>query len=125
MAEGHIVHIDQNHCCLPLLKYCMIGSVAGSARSTTVTSQDHIDFFWRPGCGFCISRERRLESANIRFKKYNIWESKCDRSFVKLVANSNETISASRIGSTTLVHPSLGQVMKAMADEVPHLVQTK
>ncbi len=125
MAEGHIVDIDQNHCCLPLLKYCMVGSVAGSARSTTVTSQDHIDFFWRPGCGFCMSLERRLKSANVPFKKFNIYENKRDRAFVKSVANGNETVPTVRIGSTSLVNPSLDQVLKAMADEVPHLVPSK
>lgn len=119
------MHIDQNHCCLPLLKYCIIGSVAESARSTTVTSQDHIDFFWRPGCGFCMSLERRLKSADIPFKKYNIYENNRHRSFVMSVANGNETVPTLRIGSTSLVNPSLGQVMKAMADEVPHLVPIK
>ncbi|MCH9802560.1 NrdH-redoxin [bacterium] len=103
----------------------MVGSVAGSARSTTVTSQDHIDFFWRPGCGFCMSLERRLKNAGVTFKKHNIWENKRDRAFVKSVAHGNETVPTLRIGSKSLVNPSLSQVLQAMKSEVPHLVPRK
>ncbi len=90
-----------------------------------MTSQDHIDFFWRPGCGFCMSLERRLKKADVPFKKFNIWENKRHRAFVKSVANGNETVPTVRIGSTSLVNPSLNQVLKAMAAEVPHLVPSK
>ena len=87
-----------------------------------MTSQDHIDFFWRPGCGFCMSLERRLKNAGVPIKKYNIWENKRDKAFVKSVANGNETVPTLRIGSISLVNPSLGQVLEAMKAEVPHLV---
>jgi hypothetical protein len=46
----------------------MVGSVAGSARSTTVTSQDHIDFFWRRDCQFCMSLDHRLHNAGVAFE---------------------------------------------------------
>ena len=70
-----------------------------------MTSQDHIDFFWRPGCGFCMSLERRLKNAGVTFKKHNIWENKRDRAFVKSVAHGNETVPTLRIGSKSLVNP--------------------
>lgn len=100
----------------------MVGSVAGSARSTTVTTQEHIDFYWRPGCGFCMSLERRLEGAGIPYRKFNIWEDDENAAFVRSVANGNETVPTVRIGGTSLVNPSLGQVLETMQDETPHLV---
>lgn len=72
-----------------------------------------------------MSLERRLKNANVLFKKFNIYENKRDRAFVKSVANGNETVPTLRIGSRSLVNPSLGQVLKVMADEVPHLVPAK
>ena len=90
-----------------------------------MTSQDHIDFFWRPGCGFCMSLERRLKNASVPFKKHNIWENERDRAFVKSVAHGNETVPTLRIGSKSLVNPSLSQVLQAMKSEVPHLVPRK
>jgi len=100
----------------------MVASVAGSTRRTTVTDQNHIDFFWRPGCGFCMSLERRLQGADVPFKKFNIWESADDAAFVRSVADGNETVPTVRIGETSLVNPSLGQVLEAMKDQTPHLV---
>ena len=87
-----------------------------------MTSQDHIDFFWRPGCGFCMALERRLTSADVPFKKFNIWDDKSHAAFVRSVADGNEVVPTVRIGETSLVNPSLAQVLEAMKNQTPHLV---
>ena len=33
-----------------------------------------ITFYWRPGCGFCMGLERRLEKLGVPIEKHNIWE---------------------------------------------------
>lgn len=87
-----------------------------------MTTQDHIDFYWRPGCGFCMSLERRLDGAGIPFRKFNIWEDDDNAAFVRSVADGNETVPTVKIGEIALVNPSLGQVVEAMKVETPHLV---
>ena len=87
-----------------------------------MTTLEHIDFYWRPGCGFCMSLERRLAGADVPFEKFNIWEDPAHAEFVRSVADGNETVPTVRIGEISLVNPSLGQVLEAMADQTPHLV---
>lgn len=87
-----------------------------------MTDPDHIDFYWRPGCGFCMALERRLDSSGIPYRKFNIWEDDDNAAFVRSVANGNETVPTVRIGEISLVNPSLGQVVEAMKVETPHLV---
>ena len=87
-----------------------------------MTNQDQIDFFWRPGCGFCMSLERKLRRAEIPFVKFNIWEDEQNAEYVRSVARGHETVPTVRIGSVALVNPSLGEVLDAMRRETPHLV---
>lgn len=87
-----------------------------------MTTSDHIDFFWRPGCGFCMALERRLSSAGVPFEKFNIWDDPDHAAFVRSAADGNETVPTLRIGSESLVNPSLEQVLDAMRRETPGLV---
>lgn len=87
-----------------------------------MTSQDHIDFFWRPGCPFCTGLEQRLSDSDVPFQKLNIWEDPDHAAFVRSVADGNEVVPTVRIGDVSLVNPSVQQVLAAMETEVPHLV---
>lgn len=89
-----------------------------------MTDQEQIDFFWRPGCGFCMALERSLTRARIPFEKFNIWENDANAAFVRSVAGGSETVPTLRIGSTSLVNPSLAEVVELMRSETPHLVPT-
>jgi len=82
----------------------------------------NIDFFWRPGCGFCMALERRLSKQGVPYVKHNIWENPEDAAFVRSVADGNEVVPTLRIGSTSLVNPSLADVVTALRDEAPHLI---
>lgn len=87
-----------------------------------MSSPEHIDFYWRPGCGFCMALERRLTSAGVPFAKFNIWEDDDHAAFVRSVADGNETVPTLRIGGASLVNPSLGNVLDTMRRETPDLV---
>ena len=83
---------------------------------------DAVDFYWRPGCGFCMALDRNLTKAGIPMNKMNIWEEPEHAEFVRSVANGNETVPTVVVGSTALVNPRLHQVIDALGDEAPHLV---
>lgn len=87
--------------------------------------QDSIDFFWRPGCPFCMMLERKLSKADVPYTKLNIWEDPDHAEFVRSVADGNETVPTLRIGAQSLVNPGLPEVLDAMRAETPHLVPSK
>ena len=81
-----------------------------------------IEFYWRPGCGFCMSLERSLDRLDIPLDKRNIWEEPAHAATVRSIANGNETVPTVVVGDATLVNPSAGQVLQAMSEQAPHLV---
>lgn len=83
---------------------------------------DAVDFYWRPGCGFCMALDRGLSKAGIPMRKKNIWEDPSLAAVVRSVANGNETVPTVVVGSTALVNPRVGQVIEALRAEAPHLV---
>lgn len=78
------------------------------------TSGSQVEFFWRPGCPFCMGLERDLNDANIAFEKFNIWENADHAAFVRSVAEGNEVVPTVRVGDVSMVNPSLDQVVAAM-----------
>jgi glutaredoxin len=75
--------------------------------------------YWRPGCGFCASLERKLIAANIKFRKVNIWDDPQASEFVRSVARGNETVPTLSIGSVSLVNPSLQSVIDTATEHAP------
>ena len=66
---------------------------------------DAIDFYWRPGCGFCIRLDRSLSKAGIPMTKRNIWEDPDGASVVRTHARGNETVPTVVIDDVALVKP--------------------
>lgn len=85
-------------------------------------SVDAIVFYWRPGCGFCMSLERGLDRLGIPLDKRNIWEDAAHAAAVRAIANGNETVPTVVIAETELVNPSAAQVVEAAMAHAPHLV---
>jgi glutaredoxin-like protein len=81
-----------------------------------------IDFYWRPGCPFCMTLERSLERLGVPITKHNIWDDPAHAGFVRSVANGNETVPTVRVGETSLVNPSAKEVANAAAQEFPGFV---
>jgi glutaredoxin len=73
-----------------------------------------IDFYWRPGCGFCWHLERALTKAGVPLNKHNIWEQREHAEVVRTWANGNETVPTVVIGPVGLVNPSAAEVVVAM-----------
>jgi glutaredoxin-like protein len=84
-------------------------------------ARDHIRFYWRPGCPFCMTLERSLNRMKVPYTRHNIWENPAEAAFVRSVANGNETVPTVAIGSAALVNPSARHVATVIRQELPHL----
>jgi glutaredoxin len=87
-----------------------------------MTRADTVIFYWRPGCGFCMSLERGLHRAGIELEKRNIWDEPAHAATVRSIANGHETVPTVVIGEAELVNPSTADVLRTMAEVAPHLV---
>ncbi|MCZ7529053.1 MAG: NrdH-redoxin [Acidimicrobiia bacterium] len=83
---------------------------------------DQVDFYWRPGCLFCVSLEKQLDRAGIDFAPHNIWDEDEAAGFVRSVARGTETVPTVVIGDVALVNPSARQVFATMQEVAPHLL---
>ncbi len=81
-----------------------------------------VDFYWRPGCGFCMRLDRGLSNAGVPLQKHNIWDNPADAAAVRNWANGNETVPTVVIGGEGLVNPSTDDVIAVLARKAPHLV---
>lgn len=86
--------------------------------SSSEGTPDRIEFYWRPGCPFCMSLERSLAKLGVPFTKHNIWDNPDDAEFVRSVAGGNETVPTVRVGKTSLVNPSAKEVVAVAASEI-------
>ena len=77
-------------------------------------TQPPITVFWRPGCMFCSALLFRLEQTDLTYRTVNIWEDDDGRSFVRSVANGNETVPTVLVGDHALVNPSLRAIYAAL-----------
>ena len=82
-----------------------------------------VEFYWRPGCPFCWRLERALDKAKVPMSKHNIWEDSAAADHVRSVAGGNETVPTVTIGSLSFVNPNLQELVKALANRAPHLLQ--
>lgn len=83
---------------------------------------DGVEFYWRPGCGFCMMLDRNLAKAGIPMHKHNIWDEPGEAEVVRAWANGNETVPTVVIGDVGLVNPSADEVLRVLSDKAPHLV---
>ena len=81
-----------------------------------------VEFYWRPGCGFCMALDRNLGRLEIPLDKRNIWDDPDAAAFVRSVANGSETVPTIRIGDVSLVNPSADQVLSVLSDQGSSLV---
>ena len=73
-------------------------------------SDKTVNFYWRPGCPYCMKLEFSLKRKGIEFVKHNIWESEDAASIVRAAANGNETVPTVVVGDRALVNPSVKQI---------------
>ena len=74
-----------------------------------------VDFYWRPGCGFCMMLDRRLSKAGIADRAGSGNVAITGSRFVRSVARGNETVPTVVVGDQAMVNPSAKQVLAALA----------
>ncbi|MFE5565667.1 NrdH-redoxin [Amycolatopsis sp. WAC 01375] len=77
-------------------------------------SDVEVEFYWRPGCGFCAALERPLSKSGFTVKRVNIWEDPDAAARVRSVANGNEVVPTVFVGSKAMVNPSFGEIEAAV-----------
>ncbi len=82
-----------------------------------------VEFYWRPGCPFCIALRRRLRRRGIPTRPVNIWEHPEAAQRVRAVTGGDETVPTVFVGNRSLVNPSLGEVEALLGELAPELLE--
>lgn len=81
-----------------------------------------VEFYWRPGCPFCIALQRRLRRRGIPFQPVNIWEDAQAAERVRQATGGDETVPTVFVGARSLVNPSVDQVESLVRESAPGLL---
>jgi len=82
-----------------------------------------VEFYWRPGCPFCIALRRRLRRRGIPIMPVNIWEHPDAAQRVRTATGGDETVPTVFVGQRSLVNPSIGEVEAALGELAPDLLE--
>jgi mycoredoxin len=86
-----------------------------------MTGSETLQFYWRPGCPFCVTLRRGLQRRGIPFEPINIWEDPDAAARVRAAADGNETVPTVFVGERSLVNPSVAQVESVIREAAPSL----
>lgn len=78
--------------------------------------------YWRPGCGFCSSLFRQLDSQSVQYRKVDIWSDPDAAGVVRSVNRGNETVPTVVIGPASLCNPTAREVIALAAEHAPQAV---
>jgi mycoredoxin len=73
-----------------------------------------VDFYWRPGCGFCSSLHRQLSRDGVELTMHNIWEDPDAAAIVRQATGGSETVPTVGIAGRYMVNPRARQVMDVL-----------
>lgn len=82
-----------------------------------------VEFYWRPGCPFCMALRPRLRRSGLPVREVNIWEDAEAAARVRGAADGNETVPTVFVGSRALVNPGMGAINDAVRAEAPELLE--
>lgn len=83
---------------------------------------DGIEVLWRPGCPFCMKLRASLKLRGISTTEVNIWSEPDAAARVREATGGDETVPTVFVGTRSLVNPSVGQIVAAVEQELPHRV---
>ncbi|WP_276307384.1 glutaredoxin domain-containing protein [Amycolatopsis antarctica] len=83
-----------------------------------------IEFYWRPGCGFCMALQRPLERSGLPVRAVNIWEDPDAAARVRSVADGNEIVPTVFVGDRALINPQFSEIEDAVREQAPDLLAT-
>jgi mycoredoxin len=75
-----------------------------------------VEFYWRPGCPFCMMLQADLERSGLPVRAVNIWEDPEAAARVRSVADGNETVPTVFVGERVMVNPSIAEVEAAVRE---------
>lgn len=78
--------------------------------------------YWRPGCPFCMRLRLRLALTRLPYTAVNIRKDPDAASFVRLVADGDETVPTVTVAGHAMVNPSMGRIMRAIRAHAPQLL---
>lgn len=87
-----------------------------------VESISAVEFYWRPGCPFCIALRRPLRRSGLPLREVNIWKDGQDAARVRATTGGDETVPTVFVGEHALVNPSFRQVESLVREHAPHLL---
>jgi len=85
-------------------------------------SVSEVEFYWRPGCGFCMSLQRPLERSGLPVRAVNIWEDPDGAARVRSVAGGNEIVPTVFVGDRAMVNPTFAEIEDAVRELAPELL---
>ncbi len=85
---------------------------------STVGADAHpqVTLYWRPGCPFCSYLHDGLDRAGVAHADIDIWDDPAGAAFVRSVANGNETVPTVTVGTTSLVNPTVEEIVALLED---------
>ena len=81
-----------------------------------------VQFYWRPGCPFCVALRSRLRKRRIPVEPINIWDDPAAAARVRSAAGGNETVPTVFIGDRAMVNPTVDQVESVLRELAPNLL---
>lgn len=87
------------------------GEVAQEAAGPTPV----VDFYWRPGCPFCMMLKRAVKKRNLPVEYHNIWDDPYAAATVRAAAGGSETVPTVGIAGHMLVNPPVRLVEEILA----------
>lgn len=78
-------------------------------------SERFVEFYWRPGCPFCMTLKRGLDRAGIDMLAFNIWDDPVAAKAVRSATGGNETVPTVGFGGDYLVNPRPAEVINLIA----------
>lgn len=93
-----------------------------TAGCTTVSHEPvPMTLYWRPGCAYSTRLRHGLGRAGVSIVEVNIYEDRVAALYVRSVAGGNETVPTVTIGATSMVNPSVRQVLNEIRRQCPEL----
>ena len=86
------------------------------------TSNAAVEFYWRPGCPFCMTLRARLKPTGLPLREVNIWQAPEAAARLRSVADGNETVPTVFVGEHAMVNPGVKEVMAAVREHAPELL---
>lgn len=74
-----------------------------------------VDFYWRPGCPFCMMLKRALKKRKVPVEYHNIWDDPDAAATVRAAAGGSETVPTVGIAGHMLVNPPARLVEELVA----------